>query len=90
MSGFWEKRVTDGQMDRQTEGLTNKILKDLLTNAEGQKIFQKKYKNNWQIRRKINHLKIKFALALSGTDKTYKTYSTSLKNPENSAIVTTF
>ena len=44
MSGFWEKRVTDGQMDRQTEGLTNKILKDLLTNAEGQKIFQKNTK----------------------------------------------
>ena len=44
MTDSSEKRVTDGQMDRQTDGLTNMNSKDLPANARVRKIFKKNTK----------------------------------------------
>ena len=44
MSNSWEKQLTEGKMNRQTDGLMNINSQDLPTNAGVQKIFKKNTK----------------------------------------------
>ena len=62
MSDSWEKRLTEGKMNRQTDGLMNMNSQDLPTNAGVQKIFKKNTKIIDKSRKKMNYLNIKSGL----------------------------